>query len=350
MGDFIGLLPLPIFYLNRQEDQLEAYLKRQALLFDRIGILEVTNIQERGSELSNSINWLIEQQVLFYMSRKLNLDFLKGEKPELRAYVAELERWQSDIKDRQVVKVLVRTEQTLEKLERELKQLRAEIKTITNEDEKLTLIKRFSAAVKDMKGTKEFLEKEVPNMERGASIVTRLHAMQMEALDKVRAIPLLSVENYRAEIPTSNKHEVIEIVLNKLPLPNASTPWEAILDYRNDNDTKKSLRALRTWISKISSKDLPAHEIEDELQFLMDEFDNHMRLHKLKADTEALQTLVKAPLGLIENLLRLKPTEILDPLFTFRKRQISLMEAEINAPGREIAYIFKTKELFYDRD
>ena len=99
-------------------------------------------------------------------------------------------------------------------------------------------------------------------------------------------------------------------------------------------------------MTKISAQKLPLKEIEEELEWLIDEFESHMSLHKLKENTETLETLVKAPIELIENLVSLKPSKILDPIFSVQKTRISLIESEITAPGKEIAYIIKTNETF----
>ena len=71
-----------------------------------------------------------------------------------------------------------------------------------------------------------------------------------------------------------------------------------------------------------------------------------MKIHKMKANTETLEVMVKAPLEIVENLIKLKFSKIPEPLFALKKRQINLMEAELNAPGREMAYIIKARDTF----
>jgi hypothetical protein len=71
-----------------------------------------------------------------------------------------------------------------------------------------------------------------------------------------------------------------------------------------------------------------------------------MKVHKMKTNTETLEVIVKAPLEIIEDLVKLKFSKIPEPFFAIKKRQINLMEIELNAPGREISYIIKTQEAF----
>jgi len=63
-----------------------------------------------------------------------------------------------------------------------------------------------------------------------------------------------------------------------------------------------------------------------------------------------MQTLVTLPFELLENLIKIRFSKIPEPLFVLRKQKISLMEAELNAPGRKLAYVIKAKEVFADSD
>ena len=107
---------------------------------------------------------------------------------------------------------------------------------------------------------------------------------------------------------------------------------------------------MRRWIRKISTDELSKAEIEEEIEWLINEFHKHMKYHKIKADTETIEVLVKAPLEIIENLVKLKLSKIPEPFFALKKRQLMLMEAEINAPSKEMAYIIKTRETFQSHE
>jgi len=180
--------------------------------------------------------------------------------------------------------------------------------------------------------------------------ILRLMSLVMEATKGVTAVTTLPYTQYTRELPNSNKSDVIQIVIRKLPLPNNETPWEQIIDYRNDSNTQDHLLSLRSWISRISHQNLPLTEIEEELESLTNDFQKHMSFHKMKANTEILEVMVKVPFEIIENLIKLKLSKIPEPLFALKKRQINLMEAELNAPGREMAYIIKTRDNFQSQE
>jgi len=176
--------------------------------------------------------------------------------------------------------------------------------------------------------------------------VLRLMSIVMEATKGVTAVTTFPYTEYARELANSHKSNVTQIVVSKLPLPNNETPWEQIIDYRRDEDHRKNLLNLRRWIRKISTENLSSAEIEEELEWLLNEFQNYMKLHKLKANTETLEVMVKMLPETIENLIKLKFSKLPEPFFALKKRQINLMEAELNAPGREMSYIIKTQETF----
>jgi hypothetical protein len=197
-------------------------------------------------------------------------------------------------------------------------------------------------------------EQEINNifltMAKKDAIVLRLLSAQMGKDDNPPAIAALSETDYTYEIPNSKKREVIQVVITKLPIPDNTVPWEKIIDYRNDSDNQGNLLGLRRWIKKISTEELSKAEIEDEIDWRINEFQKHMKYHKIKANTETLEILVKAPLEIIENLIKVKLSKIPDPFFVLKKRQLMLMEAEINAPDKELAYIIKTRETFHPQE
>jgi hypothetical protein len=52
--------------------------------------------------------------------------------------------------------------------------------------------------------------------------------------------------------------DVIEVVLDKLPMPPEDTPWEQILDFKADEEAQGYLRGLRVWMGEITRQKLTA--------------------------------------------------------------------------------------------
>lgn len=292
-------------------------LKQQALLFDQVGFFKLSRFYEILDEtlgvfknaptvlnkvetVASELRWLQQEGLIFELNLKEEFSNL----PSMKQQSGQ------NFKDAQNLLNKVITIQNLD------------LKTVKDKTQQADLI-----------------------AEQQISLL-RLLAIIMETTKNVTAVTTFPYSKYAYELPNSQKSFIAQIVVNKFPIPNNETPWEQIIDYRNDSENQKSLLSLRRWIRKTSTENLSPAEIEEELEWLMNEFQSHMKLHKMKANTETLEIMIKTPLETIENLLKLNFSKIADPLFTLKKRQINLMEAELNAPGREMAYIIKASNNF----
>jgi len=177
-------------------------------------------------------------------------------------------------------------------------------------------------------------------------LMARLNAIVVSSVLGVDAIPCLSLDAYERPVSPAGEQDVLHLVLSKLPLPAAQTRWTDILEFRNDPDLKHSILGLRRWMRKVAGQSLSKQEIAEEIEWLMEEFRRHTELHKLKARTTAIEALIKIPFEVLENLLTLRWSKLLEPLLVLRKHRIQLLEAESNAPGRELCYLVKAGERF----
>lgn len=194
------------------------------------------------------------------------------------------------------------------------------------------------------------IDKRIPLVRQQSSAIIRMMAIAMEITKGITAVSAEPLDNYKWGFQNSSQSEVIQIVINNLPLPSNETPWEQIVDYRSDPENQKNLLDLRRWIRNIATENPSQTEVSDQIEWLLNEFQSRMKLHKMKANTETLEVIIKAPFELIENLIKLRISKIPEPFFVMKKIQISLMEAELNAPGREMAYIIKSKETFQSQE
>jgi len=140
----------------------------------------------------------------------------------------------------------------------------------------------------------------------------------------------------------------VEIVLRQLPQPDELTPWEAILEWRQDEEAQVRFRRLKRWLSNLVDDQKPK-DLEDELRYLIDEYVAYMRLHRMKANTGPIRMVLVQGAQLAENILKMKWGAAAEQLLSFRERQIALLEAEQKAPGREIAYIVEAQRRFGHR-
>lgn len=142
------------------------------------------------------------------------------------------------------------------------------------------------------------------------------------------------------------KQRVIRLVLNELPLPDAETPWVAIAEWRSDEDARRKYRRLRQWISEMTRSDLPENDIAEGLATLVDDYAGYMTLkHKILRRSRA-EVVLTAAAGIVEDLARVRLSSVVERMFALLKEETTLLTAELEAPGREIAYVAATKMHF----
>jgi hypothetical protein len=141
---------------------------------------------------------------------------------------------------------------------------------------------------------------------------------------------------------------VAHVVIESLPHPADTTPWEAILDFRSDPATGALLRRLRRWMNAFvtTRAGVAQSEAVDELRYLLDEYEAYMRLHRMKAVNGTLETLVVTTAEVLESVVKLKWSAAAKSLFALKRRQVELLEAERGAPGRDLAYILRARDAF----
>jgi ABC-type Fe3+-hydroxamate transport system substrate-binding protein len=159
------------------------------------------------------------------------------------------------------------------------------------------------------------------------------------------------------ENPVATKNEVIEISLKTLPMPDYSTPWEQILEYRSDSDSRVKFTRLRQWMSKVAQVKNKPNEVEEEVQTLIDDYSQHMKMHRIKTRLDTLKAIVVAEVGLftggwltgigaLPGIIGI----VANPLYSIRQRQVEITAEELKAPGREVAYIVESNEAFSTHD
>jgi hypothetical protein len=143
-----------------------------------------------------------------------------------------------------------------------------------------------------------------------------------------------------------SKGDVMTIVIEALPTPDSSVPWEQILDYRSDPDSRGKFLALRNWMNEVAREGLTPLELEEKLEWLLFDYKRHLDLHKLKTQVSRLETIVITAAEVLENATKLNFGKLAKGLFSLRQQRIDMLESELTLPGSEVAYIFEANELF----
>ena len=157
----------------------------------------------------------------------------------------------------------------------------------------------------------------------------------------------------RADFPASSSNtqtdgvspaSVLSIALKQFPLPSEDCSWEEITDFIAEK--KDKLWNVRRFLHDLASRRQTSAEIRDDIDWSMNEYTKAMKLHHLKAGRSFVEVYVLPAIELAENIAKFNWSEIAKGALSVKKREIELMEAEMRAPGREIAYIYDTKKRF----
>jgi hypothetical protein len=177
-------------------------------------------------------------------------------------------------------------------------------------------------------------------------VFVRLTSIRLKEAEQKDAYPILTTNSLASNVPEANKETVIEIVLNELPTLDNSVPWEHILEFRSDPDSFGKFLAIRNWMNEVSRNQLTPLEIEQKLEYLINQYRSHMELHKMKINAGKLETIIVSSAEFLEDLMKVKWGNIAKGLFSFRQKKIAMLEGELTSPGSEVAYIVKAQDTF----
>ena len=136
-----------------------------------------------------------------------------------------------------------------------------------------------------------------------------------------------------------------QIILKSFPTPPEGMPWQDLLAFRNDPETKSHLRRLRIWLRQRASESArtPA-EWKDEIEELVHQYRSYMKVQHRKFGETTLSTILVAGAEVLKNAASPNFGEAIKNIFEIRTRRLDLTEAELAAPGRELAFITKAQE------
>lgn len=144
----------------------------------------------------------------------------------------------------------------------------------------------------------------------------------------------------------TSQDRAVSVVINALPMIDDSTPWEQVLEFRDDLDARGAMLRIADWMNEVTRAGLDAGEMGDKLGALISQYDQHMKVHRIKANRGALESFVVTTFEFLEDLVHLKFGKAAAGLFTLQRSKIALMEAELAAPGRDVAFVSHARDAF----
>jgi hypothetical protein len=166
---------------------------------------------------------------------------------------------------------------------------------------------------------------------------------------RLSAIFLNLEEEYTESIPFFNnlefqksefyrKSSVTRLVINQFPVISESSDWNKVFELKEDENAKVKLRNLRIWINKVSRDYTNMKELNLELESLIHDYEQSLKLLKFKVFYKPLRILLPMVQGFISGI----PASTHD-YFNLFDEQVNLLESEMNLRGREVAYLIELK-------
>ncbi len=139
---------------------------------------------------------------------------------------------------------------------------------------------------------------------------------------------------------------VLDIVINRFPILDKDIPLEKLVEFKQDEDSRRKLLRLKDWMTDISKTNLTEKEIAQKLDSLLEEYVYHMSIHKLRHKVAKAHWLIIPSMEFVESFPFIKFSKAAKAVFELELNRISLFDAENKAVGREIAYIQRLNEYF----
>lgn len=154
----------------------------------------------------------------------------------------------------------------------------------------------------------------------------------------------LKSEIFSNNIIQVKNNNVINLLMQRIPLIDDNVGWEKIFELKQDDELKHYRNSLSQWIKEISTKDLSPNEIVEKYDFIIHNYNKQLDLHKMKYNSGNLEVIITNGLEIIENLVKFQWSSLAKNLFDIRKRKFELLQKEMSTPGTEISYFSKLND------
>ena len=303
----------------------ESALKQLTVIFNRIGIqglsMDLSNVPFISPDFINLRTWLAELGVLF----DLDLDKLKTATAHDYAKTRDMLREDTDSFTKPTFGMTAK-----------------EMVAAREDEEKMAELKKRSR-----EGDKRFADGSIDAMTihaislRLSTNMIRMFASQLRDIEDVDAYPVIPSDfsSLEQDDPRLVKHDVVKISLSALPVPVEDMPWQQIIEYRNDGNTKDSFLHIKELISEIARGTFTLFQVEETLEYLLNRFRTNLETHQINATTMALAAYVIAKPEFIQTLAGAGPDWGSRTLFSVEHRKIGLLEGESTSAGSAVAFL-----------
>lgn len=152
-------------------------------------------------------------------------------------------------------------------------------------------------------------------------------------------VPLLRSPLAALQSTEQREADLLHAVIASLPLPDDATPWEVIREFRNDPEARPKYRRLRNWLNETAAASIEIPHAIDRLATLVDDYNTFMRLHHQRFASSGIEMILTTTAEAVENIAHFRLSAAVRNLFTLKHARNTLLLEELQAPGREVAYV-----------
>lgn len=183
--------------------------------------------------------------------------------------------------------------------------------------------------------------------QRLSTNIARIIACQLgdiQGVDAHGVIPF-GFDSLEYDDPRLTKYDVVKILIGALPVPVEHVPWQQIIEYRNDPETKGSFLLIRDWINEVARGSFALAQVEESLEYLINRFRRSLEAHQINSTTMGLIGYVVTGPEFLQMLAGAGPDWGTRALFSVEHCQIGLLESESTSTGSAVAYLMQMDQL-----
>jgi len=136
---------------------------------------------------------------------------------------------------------------------------------------------------------------------------------------------------------------IYEIAVDGLPIPEL-TSWQEILEFKDQTEIQQRLLAFHVWVSDISKVGLTKVDMTDKIGHLKNEYIEALKVAKKSHYPGFFRCLLVGTAALVENCAKFRGKDLAEGAFKISETTGRLLEAERNAPGRELSYLIEVSK------
>lgn len=190
-----------------------------------------------------------------------------------------------------------------------------------------------------------------------------LVSLCLRIVDKVDTLPILQrplsptehrlISYMLRGLPDSRRiprpGPLLEVVIDRLPVPRPDVPLEELLSFARSPAVKSSRDRLLRLVERSEIQKVEAETFALDLEDALAAYRENVEALDRKYAISTLSLVVRSTLGAVEELMHLRPKRAFDELLAYRAIAAERVGAELAAPGREAALIYRVEKGFERR-